>query len=105
MQKTDPNDNVHPINEQSWNQGEQVWNTYPCLTKIEHFASIASDDFSQFNIGLQILIVGEDPPNFEFNNEVKIVYNTEYAQWLTKGRAKWKLMHAIALIEELNRED
>lgn len=74
------------------------------LTKREHFAAMAPNDFDAFRIGVQIEIVGEEPPSFTSGNETNIVYNLEYAKWVAKGRAIWKLMQADALIEALNKE-
>jgi len=81
------------------------------LTKREHFAAMASDDFDKLPSSLQRDIVGYDQPSYEYDpgfdemKEIKPVYNLEYAVWFAKGRSNWKVMQADALIAALNAKN
>lgn len=105
--KTNPNDTAQPSTACEYiNQSDHqpTVGVFGGLTKREHFAAIALDDFSDLGISLQILIIGVEPPHFTKNNITSAIYNLEYAKWLAKGRAIWKVMQADALIEALNKE-
>lgn len=66
-----------------------------CLSKREHFAAMAADDFNSLTKQQQEIIIGLPAPD---------VNKKGYATWLAKGRAKWRLIQADALISELNNE-
>lgn len=106
--KTNPNDSAQPVHGGYMSDGDyddpRNGTLQGGLTKREHFAAMSSDDFESLRIGLQIEIVGDEPPHYTRDNETSIIYNIEYAKWLAKGRAIWKVMQADALIEALNKE-
>lgn len=91
--KTHPNEPAYPI------VGEA-----PGLTKLEHFAALASDDFDKLNIADQQAIAG-DIPTFEIGDGIHTSHGSRYVNWLMKGRARWKVLQAQALIQYLNKED
>lgn len=74
----------------------------PGLTKLEHFASQAKDDFSELPMALQISITESSPPRFSLDDATRDNYNLEYAEWVAKGRARWKVIQALQLVEQLN---
>ena len=78
------------------------------LTIRAELAARMTDDFLSLDWFLQKIIAGE-PPMTEGDKEGWTVphVNTEvveYANWVAKGRAKWRVIQADALINALNEE-
>lgn len=74
------------------------------MSKHFYAACHVKDDFDKLELGLQEEIIGEKVPrskSFYNNSTPEIdIWSLEYAQWLAKGRAKWRFMQAQAMIEE-----
>ncbi len=80
------------------------------LTKRESIAIESLTGFDNLPDHLKESICGEDAPSFEVEElwgikERRPMYGEPYVQWLLKGRSKFAVMQADALIAALNAKE
>lgn len=78
------------------------------LTKREHFSATIPNNFETLLLSVQETICGESAPYYELENmegqtERYPTYGEPYVAWLLKGKSKYAVMQADALIEALNK--
>lgn len=112
--KIDPNGPAMPIKDIGFNveldkictidEHADFFVNYPGLTIRAELSARMPDTFRDLNISTQAAI-HEHPPHYSVSeNEIMTSFGTiEYARWLAIGSAKWKIMQADALIDELNK--
>ncbi len=80
------------------------WESYKGVSKLVFIASLLEDDLRNIDISLFEAILEEAAPRIyqsTANPKGSLDYTSlEYAQWVAKARAKWRLMQARAILEE-----
>lgn len=115
--KTNPNEPINPSEVQINTDNGDVHQNYIAngvctasgLTKREHFAATLPNNFESLPVHIQSTICGEDAPFYEIEDmeggKDRIqTYGEPYVAWLLKGKSKYAVMQADALITALNKE-